>query len=30
MTGAVGVDGHTKLKFTQIEWTEEGIKLAGQ
>ena len=30
MTGAVGVDGHTRLKFTPIEWTEKGIKLAGQ
>jgi hypothetical protein len=28
MTGAVGVDGHTKLKFTPIEWTEEGFRLS--
>lgn len=30
MTGAVGVDGHTKLKFTPIEWTEDGFILAKQ
>lgn len=28
MTGAVGVDGHTKLKLTPVEWTEEGFRLA--
>jgi sucrose-6-phosphate hydrolase SacC (GH32 family) len=27
MTGAVGVDGHTRLKFTPIEWTGEGFRL---
>jgi hypothetical protein len=28
MTGTVGVDGHTKLKLTPIEWTAEGFKLS--
>jgi hypothetical protein len=28
MTGAVGTDGHTKLKFTPIEWTEEAFRLS--
>jgi len=28
MTGAVGVDGHTKLKLTPIEWTAESFKLS--
>lgn len=30
LTGAVGVDGHTKLKFTPIEWTADGFKLSDQ
>ena len=28
MTGAVGNDGHTRLKFTPIAWTEDAIALA--
>ncbi len=28
MTGAVGTDGHTKLKFTPIAWTEDALTLA--
>ena len=28
MTGAVGTDGHTRLKFTPIEWTKDAIRLA--
>jgi hypothetical protein len=28
MTGAVGTDGHTKLKFTPLAWTEEAVILA--
>ena len=27
MTGAVGTDGHTKLKFTPIGWTEDAFRL---
>jgi hypothetical protein len=28
MTGAVGLDGHTKLKFTPIQWTPDALRLA--
>ena len=28
MTGVVGTDGHTKLKFTPIEWIEDALILA--
>ena len=28
LTGAVGTDGHTKLKFTPIEWTMDGFRLS--
>jgi hypothetical protein len=27
MTGVVGTDGHTRLKFTPIEWAEEAFGL---
>ena len=28
MSGVVGRDGHFKLKFTPIEWTEDSLRLA--
>ncbi len=28
MSGVVGTDGHEKLKFTPIEWTEDSFRLA--
>ena len=28
MTGVTGLDGHTKLKFTPIEWTADSFRLA--
>ena len=30
MTGVVGTDGHTRLKFTPIEWTKDSVRSVGE
>ena len=30
MTGVVGTDGHTRLKFTPIEWTKDSVRSIGE